>query len=154
MFVTEPHHEVTFPAILGADSTRYWRAVRLSLHAIWFVLTVEIADGDLSFVRTACIAKDLDLVDVLENLRDARPRGLLCMLPGRCSPTGLWTAREVGEVWVATTPSEERVVILHDQWGGEFGDQIRARPGQDLSQRRLIVRLRSPARRSAQHPAD
>ncbi len=98
MFVTEPSHEFSFPVSLGVSDSRHWRMVEVSLHAPWFVLTVEAKDGEMCFKRTACIAWDTDLVDALASLVDTRAVALLCMTPGWCSPTGQWSAREVREV--------------------------------------------------------
>ncbi len=142
MFITESDHEFLLPAGLGAFDSRQWRMVRLSLHVPWFVLTVEVAEDEVSFTRTACIAWDTDLVDVLESLGDAKAVGLLCMTPGWCSSTGQWSAREVREVWVATTDSG-RAVILRDEGGKEFGDRPRVESRQALANRRLILRIDS-----------
>ncbi len=142
MFITEPNHELFLPIDPGSTGSRHWRVVRLSLHAVWFLLTVEVPDGDMSFARTVCIAWDTDLADLLESLGDARAVALLCMTPGWCSPTGHWSAREVREVWVAKTGSG-RAVILRDEEGNEFGDRSRTPPPQALPERRLILRLES-----------
>lgn len=154
MFITEPDHEFLVPNGPTTADSRHWRVVRLSLHAAWFVLTVEVPEGEVSFTRTACIAWDTDLADVLESLGDAHAVGLLCMTPGWCSPTGQWSAREVHEVWVAKT-SSGRAVILRDAHGNEFGDQSRTMPQQALSDRRLILRLESySGRRTGAMPRD
>lgn len=143
MFITEPDHEFLVPAGLGTSSARRWRMVRLSLQACWFVLTVEVSDGEVRLTRTVCIAWDTDLVDVLESLGDATAIALLCMTPGWCSPTGQWSAREVHEVWVGRTSRGDHAVVLRDERGGEFGDQSRTDPQQALADRRLILRLDS-----------
>jgi len=148
MFITQPDHEFLLPIEPGVAGSRHWRAVRLSMHAVWFVLTVEVPDGEVSFVRTICIAWDTDLVDVLESLGDAKAVGLLCMTPGWCSPTGQWSARDVREVWVASA-SIGRAVILRDADGNEFGDQSRTVSSRELSDRRLILRLESSCGRRA-----
>ena len=141
MFITEPYHEFVLPAGLTASGTRHWRMLRLSLHAPWFVLTVEIPDGDVYFARTVCIAWDTDLVDFLESLGDnAKAVALLCMTPGWCSPTGQWSARKVREVWSARA-SDGRVVILRDEHGQEFGDRVREEPLQAVADHRLILRI-------------
>jgi hypothetical protein len=141
MFVTEPNHEFFVPSGLGLSGTKHWRIVRLAVHAVWFVLTVEVAEGALSVKRTACVAWDTDLVELLQSLGDANAVGLLCMTPGWCSPTGQWAAREVCEVWEARTVEDHRTVILRDSHGHEFGDRPRAPAQQALTDRRLILRL-------------
>lgn len=147
MFITESDHEFVLPTGLTESGARHWRMLRLSLHAPWFVLSVEVADGEVCFTRTLCIAWDIDLVDFLESLRDdAKAVALLCMNPGWCSPNGQWSAREVHEVWTARA-SDGRVVILRDEHGREFGDRV-CEPLQPLVDRRLILRLDRPSRRA------
>jgi len=141
MFCTESSDEFLFPACLGAYDSRHWRMVRLALHAPWFVLTVEAADGDGCFKRTVCIARDTDLADVLESLGDAKAVGLLCMTPGWCSPTGQWSSREVREVWAARTDRGDCVVTFRDERGVEFGDPHRMQRHQASVDRRLILRI-------------
>ena len=154
MFITEPDHEFFVPAGLGTSSARRWRLVRLSLQACWFVLTVEVPDGEVRFTRTVCIAWDTDLVDVLESLGDATAIALLCMTPGWCSPTGQWSARAVDEVWIARTSDGDYAVVLRDKHGDEFGDQSRTDPQQALVDRRLILRLDSiPDQATPRDPA-
>jgi len=122
MFVTEPRYEFAIPASLRDSDSRHWRMVKLSLHAPWFVLTVETTDNDVCFKRTVCIAWDTDLVQVLGSPGKSRAVGLLCMTPGWCSPSGRWSAGEIHEVWVARTGMNQRVVLLRDGRGREFGD--------------------------------
>ena len=141
MFVTEPSHEFSFPVSLGVSDSRHWRMVEVSLHAPWFVLTVEAKDGEMCFKRTACIAWDTDLVDALASLVDTRAVALLCMTPGWCSPTGQWSAREVREVWVARTLKDQRVAIFRDERGEEFGDRRGTKLHEGLVDRRLIYRF-------------
>ena len=123
MFITESDHEFVLPTGLTESGARHWRMLRLSLHAPWFVLSVEVQDDEVSFTRSLCIAWDTDLVDFLESLGDdAKAVALLCMTPGWSSPTGQWSAREVREVWTARA-CDGRVVILRDEHGQEFGDR-------------------------------
>ena len=141
VFVTEPSHEFSIPSGLGVSGSRHWRIVQLAVHAVWFVLTVEVTEGSVSFKRTACIAWDTDLVELLQSLGDAKAVGLLCMTPGWCSPTGQWAAREVCEVWEARAGNDHRTVILRDSHGHEFGDRPRVTRQQAHTNRRLILRL-------------
>ena len=127
MFVTDPQHE--FPVSRLSDSgARHWRMFRLSLNTLWFVLTVEIPDGDDSLKRTVCVAWDTDLVGLLQSLGEARAVALLCMTPGWCSATGEWAAHAVHEVWEAQNDAGDRVVVLLDERGHQLDDPSRAKP--------------------------
>ena len=52
MFTTESHHEFIVPLRMSGSDFQYWRMVGLSLHANWFVLTVDLPDDGL------CIGRD------------------------------------------------------------------------------------------------
>lgn len=45
MFTTYPPYEFPIPPGLAHPDARYWRVVELSLHAPWFLLSVEVPDG-------------------------------------------------------------------------------------------------------------
>ena len=114
---------------------------QLPLHALWFVLTIEVLDGDVALKRTACIAWDTDLAALLESLGRAKAVSLLCMKPGWCSPTGQWAACDVREVWTARNASGDLVVLLRDEHGTEFADRSRLKSTGGLKDRRLVLRL-------------
>lgn len=148
MFVTEPQDELSIFSALGTSDRRHWRLFQLSVHAQWFVLTVEVPEGDVTLKRTACIAWDTDLAALLESLGRAKAVSLLCMTPGWCSSTGQWAARDVREVWTARNAAGDLLVLLRDEHGREFGDPSRLKSTDGLTDRRLVLRLgRQDARR-------
>jgi hypothetical protein len=141
MFVTESAHEMIFPSALISPESRNWRVVGLALHVVWFVLTVEVMIDDDAFDRTACVASDVDLVDVLDSLEDGvKPVSLLCMMPGWCSPTGQWSSRQVVEVWEARSRSGPEVILV-DGDGVELKGRMRSGLRQARADRRLVLRL-------------
>lgn len=122
MFVSQPHYEFPFPPDLSQPGSQHWRMVELTLHAPWFLLSVEVVDpdeSDLSFTRTLCIAWEHDLADVLRSLDAVRVKGIVCMMPAWQSPTGQWWSREIREVWVYRSPSGKHVVLV-DTAGEKF----------------------------------
>jgi len=122
MFVSHPEYEFPIPAALDDPGAQHWRMVELSLHAPWFLLSVELVDldePDLSITRTLCIAWEHDLADVLRPLDADRVKGIVCMMPAWQSPTGQWWAREVREVWLHSSRSGEHIVLA-DTAGKEF----------------------------------
>ena len=141
MFVTEPQHEFSICSHLGTSGNRHWRLVHVAVHTLWFVLTVEVPDGDVALERTACVASDSDLAALLDSLGDVRAVSLLCMTPGRWSATGQWATRDVREVWEARSAAGDLVILLRDEHGYEFGDESRLRSPRSLKDRRLILKL-------------
>jgi len=122
MFVSQPQYEFPFPPDLEQPGSQHWRVVELTLHAPWFLLSVEIFDAeirDCSMTRTICIAWDHDLADVLRGLEPDRVLGIVCMMPAWASPTGQWSSREVREVWTCTSDAGQSV-LLCDAAGQEF----------------------------------
>ncbi|MCY4756795.1 hypothetical protein ACFP3P_16525 [Pelomonas aquatica] len=96
--------------------------VELTLHAPWFLLSVDVVDAeirDCSMTRTVCIAWDYDLAEVLRGLDPDLVRGIVCMMPAWASPNGQWSSREVREVWMCSSPAGQSVLLL-DAAGQEF----------------------------------
>ena len=122
MFVSQPQYEFPFPPDLEQPGSQHWRMVELTLHAPWFLLSVEIFDAeipDCSMTRTLCIAWDCDLAEVLRGLNAQHVRGIVCMMPAWASANGQWSSREVREVWTCTSTAGTSV-LLRDEAGQEF----------------------------------
>jgi len=88
--------------------------VELPLHALWFLLSVEIVDPDPdahSMTRTLCIAWEHDLVDILRSLDAVLVKGLVCMMPAWQSPSGQWSSREIREVMFHRSASGQHVAL-------------------------------------------
>lgn len=122
MFVSQPQYEFPFPQDLIHPGTQHWRIVELTLHAPWFMVSVEIVDPDhpdCSMTRTLCIAWDTDLAELLGTLEPNRVKGIVCMMPAWQSPTGQWTSREIREVWRCRSAAGHSVVLA-DTAGEKF----------------------------------
>ncbi len=122
MFVSQPQYQFPFPPDLEEPGSQHWRMVELTLHAPWFLLSVEVFDveiPDASMTRTMCIARDFDLAEVLRGLNAESVRGVVCMMPAWASPSGQWSSREVREVWLFSSPAGQSV-LLCDAAGQEI----------------------------------
>lgn len=122
MFISQPQYEFPFPADMANPGVQHWRMVELSIHAPWFMLSMEIIDGDdpeVRLTRTMCIAWDNDLAEVLRLVDADRIKGLVCMMPAWQSATGQWASREVREVWLRRSDAGKSVVLC-DAAGEEF----------------------------------
>lgn len=122
MFVSHPQYLFPLPPALGDPGAQHWRVVELTLHAPWFLLSVEIFDEEIagcSMTRTLCIAWDTDLADVLRSLDVERVTGIVCMMPAWQSSNGQWSSREIREVWVCSSAAGQSV-LMFDAAGQEF----------------------------------
>ncbi|RTL41054.1 MAG: hypothetical protein EKK53_14280 [Burkholderiales bacterium] len=122
MFVSQPQYEFPFPPGLEQPGCQHWRMVELTLHAPWFLLTVEVFDTeirDCSMSRTICIAWDYDLAEVLRGLDAELVLGIVCMVPAWASPNGQWSSKEVREVWMCSSLAGQSVLLV-DAVGQEF----------------------------------
>src|ERR1043165_3599370 len=122
MFVSRPEYEFPIPSALGDPGSQHWRMMELSLHAPWFLLSVEVVDPDvpdLGITRTLCVAWEHDLADVLRSLEAERVKGIVCMMPSWQSPAGQWWSREIREVWIYSSPGGMNVVLA-DTTGEKF----------------------------------
>lgn len=115
MFVSQPEFEFPFPPELAYPGCQHWRVVELTLHAPWFLLSVEIVDAehpDCSITRTLCIAWDTDLAELLSTMEPNRVKGIVCMMPAWQSATGQWTSREISEVWRCRSATGHRIALV------------------------------------------
>jgi hypothetical protein len=122
MFVSQPEYLFPFPPELAHPGCQHWRVVELTLHAPWFLVSVEIVDpdeADCSMTRTLCIAWDTDLAELLSTLEPDRVKGIVCMMPAWQSATGQWTSREIREVWRCRSAAGHSVVLA-DTAGEKF----------------------------------
>ena len=122
MFVSQPEYEFPFPAGLAHPGSQHWRVVELTLHAPWFLVSVEFVDAEhpnCPITRTLCIAWDSDLADMLCALEHSRVKGIVCMMPAWQSPTSQWWSREIREVWIYRSPGGAHVVLA-DTTGEKF----------------------------------
>ena len=122
MFVSQPEFEFSFPPELAHPGSQHWRVVELTLHAPWFLVSVEIVDAehpDCSMTRTLCIAWDTDLAELLSTMEPHQVKGIVCMMPARQSVTGQWTSREIREVWRCRSAVGHSIVLV-DTVGEKF----------------------------------
>lgn len=122
MFVSLPQYEFPVPPELASPGTQHWRLVELTVHAPWFLLSVDIMnvdDPEVCITRTLCIAWDNDLAEVLRSLDTASVRGVVCMVPAWQSATGQWSSRALSEVWLCKSAAGQSV-LLRDTSGQEF----------------------------------
>lgn len=122
MFVSHPDDEFPFPPALKEPGTQHWRMVELSLHAPWFLLSIDVDDADCqgtSITRTMCIAWEQDLADALGSIPEGRVNGIICMVPRWQASTGQWASREIREVWIHRSAKGQHVVLV-DAAGERF----------------------------------
>ncbi|WP_157275644.1 hypothetical protein [Pelomonas sp. Root1444] len=146
MFVSQPEYEFPFPPDLTHPGSQHWRIVELTLHAPWFLVSVEIIDPehpDCSLTRTLCIAWDSDLAELLGTLEPGRVKGLVCMMPAWQSPSGQWTSREIREVWRCRSAAGHSVVLADT--AGEKFDCGMVPDHQEPIEQELILRISPPA---------
>lgn len=144
MFVSQPEFEFPFPPGLAPPGSQHWRVVELTLHAPWFLVSVEIVDAkhlDCSITRTLCVAWDSDLAELLGTMEPNRVRGIVCMMPAWQSATGQWTSRGICEVWRYRSSAGHSIVLV-DIAGEKFDCGMVPDHEQPVEQE-LILRIES-----------
>lgn len=152
MFVSHPHYQFAFPEALGDPGAQHWRVVELTLHAPWFLLSVEIFDEEIpacSMTRTLLIAWDDDLADMLRSLHAERVMGIVCMMPAWQSTNGQWSSREIREVWICSSAAGQSVLLL-DAAGEEFDCGLVPEHVEPMT-KELLLRVAPAAPRRAPH---
>jgi hypothetical protein len=143
MFQSLPQYEFPMPEGLGAPGSKHWRAVEMTLHMPWFLLTVEHVaeeDDEVRMSYTLCIAWDTDLADALKTIDTNRVRGLVAMMPAWASSSGQWSSRQIAEVWLSTNDSGT-FVTLTDVAGEKFDAGVRGEGPVVSPTAELLLRL-------------
>jgi hypothetical protein len=152
MFHSLPQYEFHIPEGLAAPGSKHWRAVVMTLHMPWFLLTLDRVDDEDQEVRmtyTLCVAWDSDLADALKSIDAKRVRGLVAMMPAWASPTGQWSSRQITEVWL-DSGDDGTFVTLTDAAGERFDAGIRGEPPRAGPAGQLLLRLPSGKQRTLQ----
>lgn len=110
MFVTVPDYEFHVPPQLAPPGAKFWRALGISVHAAWFVLTVRPKVPD-ALLDTFFLTWDTDVVDAVASL-DAEVRSLICVAPRVNDGAGVWRATQIREIWEGTHPASDGRSIL------------------------------------------
>lgn len=144
MFVSEDKFEFPVPLSSVDPGTSYWRAMSLSLHAPWFLLTFLVGSGDESLKHTVCIAWDSDLIAMLEANPSLNPCGLVYMKPGWACRSGHWESREIQTIWRGRDRHGSEVFIFVDAEGIEHS---RSGERQTITgDRQLVLDVTQPAK--------
>lgn len=150
MFVSHPEYEFPIPPALNRSGSQHWRIVELTLHAPWFLVSVEVANPDEPeecLRRTFCIAWDLDLAEMVRSVEPSRITGIVCLMPAWQSPSGQWWSREIKEVWIYRSENGKHVVLV-DRSGQKFDCGLIPQDVGDVAME-LIARV-SPADQNGQ----
>jgi len=142
MFITLPPFAASFPQALGEPGARYWRGFHLYFHRPWFLATFRVGTGARACRTTWGLCSDHDLVDQVEQPSNGSLVGLLCLLPPWSSPTGQWSSREVGSVWLVLDPSDgAEAVVFEDRAGVAFVPGAPHADVLDFPDRQLLVEI-------------
>ncbi len=110
MFVSMPDFQFHVPEPLGVPGASYSRAMALSTHAAWFVLTVRMTGPDQS-PETFLLSWDFDVVGVLKSSQ-GKLESLLFVAPQRIGRRYRWVTKHIVELWEAIDPSDESACVL------------------------------------------
>lgn len=138
MFVSMPEFQFHVPEPLAAPGAFYARAMSLSTHAAWFVLTIRLPEPD-PLAETFLLAWDTDVVDALKT-SPGKLESLLFVAPQRAGRRYRWIAREIAEVWEATDPSDESECVLMITEDGAEHSGYFMDPAKGLQRRQFIAR--------------
>ncbi len=110
MFVSMPEFQFHVPAPLGAPGAFYARAMALSTHAAWFILTIRILEPEPSS-ETFLLAWDSDVCSVLKTSQGTL-ESLLFVAPQRIGRKYRWVTKHIVELWEATDPRDDSECVL------------------------------------------
>jgi len=143
MFVSMPEFQFHVPEPLAAPGAFYARAMSLSTHAAWYILTVRMPEPH-GVAETFLLAWDTDVVGALKT-SPGQLESLLFVAPRRVGRRHRWVAKDVVEVWEATDPSDdsECVLMIGEDGTEHSGYFMEAAKG--LKRRQFIAKTRPGA---------
>jgi hypothetical protein len=138
MFVSMPDFEFHVPAPLAVPGAFYARAMALSTHSAWFILTTRTSEPEPT-VNTLLLAWDVDVVDVLNSASNTL-ESLMFVAPRHSGRTSMWVTKHIAEIWQATDLSDDSECVLmvtEDglEHSGYFMEQTKT-----AKRRRLVAR--------------
>ena len=142
MFVSMPEFQLRIPKPLAKPGAFYARAMALSTHAAWFVLTVAINEPEPS-TETFILSWDIDVAEVLKTA-PGRLESLLFVAPRRTGRRTSWATKHIVELWEATDPSDDSECILMVAEDGQEHSGYFMEPSQGVTRNRLIAQVPRP----------
>lgn len=147
MFVSLPEYQFHVPEELAAPGAFYARALSLSTHAAWFVLTLRLPEPN-PVLETFLLAWDTDAADALKTA-PGQLESLMFVAPQRVGRSYRWVTKDIAEVWRARDPADdsECVLMIADD-GSEHSGYFMA-PAKGLECREFVARtaMRAAGRR-------
>ena len=110
MFVSMPEFQFHVPEPLAAPGAFYARAMSLSTHAAWFVLTIRMPEPD-PVAETFLLAWDVDVVGALKT-SPGKLESLLFVAPQRVGRKYRWVTKHIVELWEATDARDDSECVL------------------------------------------
>ena len=145
MFVSMPEFEFHVPAPLAAPGTFHARAMAVSTHTAWFVLTIRMSEPEPS-CETFVLAWDVDVVSVLKS-SPGELESLLFVAPHRVARKFRWVTKQVVEIWEATDPSDDSECVLMVAEDGQEHSGYFMERASGLTRRQFVAKTTAVAKR-------
>ena len=152
MFVSMPEFQFHVPEPLAAPGAFYARAMSLSTHAAWFVLTIRMPEPD-PVAETFLLAWDVDVVGALKT-SPGKLESLLFVAPQRVGRRYRWATKDIAEVWEATDPSDDSECVLMVAEDGLEHSGYFMEAAKGLKRRQFIAKTRPGAPRAPKRRMD
>lgn len=141
MFITMPEFQLHVPVPLAAPGAFYARAMGLTLHCAWYVLTIRFLDPEPG-CETYLMAWDSDVVDTIKS-SSGQLETLMIIAPHQERHRCGWLATQIAEVWEAIDPEqndEPHVLMIAEDDREYSGHFMTAALG--LKRQSLVARAR------------
>lgn len=143
MFVSMPEFKFEVPAQLAKPGAFYARAMTLSSHSAWFIVTLRFKAPEPT-TETFLLVWDTDVASVICTAApEAELMALMFATPHRGGNTHGWQTKDIAEVWEATNPAEEdeHCILMVAEDGTEHSGYFMERCS-GLKRTKLIARTR------------
>jgi len=140
-----PEFQFHVPKGQGAPGAFYARAMALSTHAAWYILTLRIKEPEPTS-ETFLLAWDFDALGVIRTSAGVL-ESLLFVAPRRIGRNNIWVTKHIVEVWEATDPSDNSDCVLMVADDGQEHSGYFMEPSTGVKRRQLVAKTAAAGER-------
>ncbi|TAL13484.1 MAG: hypothetical protein EPO01_21380 [Aquabacterium sp.] len=143
MFLSHESFEVSVPPQLARPTCRYFRAMELSLHAAWYLVTFYDTADPMRLLHSFCCSRDRQILDWLRTGPRFVVTSVQQIRPAQ-GPQAGWEVDLVRRLWTARGIDGQSVLIVEDVDGREYEGLHAEAPNAPLLDRALLAEFDVP----------
>jgi hypothetical protein len=144
MFVTVPEFAQRGCVGLSADGSRFWRAIELTGHLPWFIVTMSVEEDGQRLRRNLLLSWGEDVAGLADGCNADSFCTVQYVEPPLFNPQGSWRLRDVRRIWRVRSPDRTRTgPLVFEATDGEFCEPFSGAEPVQGGYRDLVVEVAS-----------